>query len=212
MKHKLLVTALLGLCVFTGAYVLLTAESLNKKDSLRQNIRSESETTSSLDDLMASLRCNENVVGGRLEARIADYLSEETIIERSRSSCEVYFESISKLLTYDPSSESSGCDVRGKNFPLAFSISTHQQIGILEVFLALFFRPCDSYCIHMDAKAPTEVKKALDAVVNCYRTLGGSVFVHPNPVSVVWGAYSVLETDILCMQELIKKVPVHYIK
>ena len=33
------------------------------------------------------------------------------------------------------------------------------------------YRPSDSYCIHVDAKASDTVKKAVDALVRCYNTI-----------------------------------------
>ena len=44
--------------------------------------------------------------------------------------------------------------VREKQFPLAFGIPVYHDIGILEAMLMLMFRPMDSYCIHIDLKAP----------------------------------------------------------
>lgn len=43
------------------------------------------------------------------------------------------------------------------------------QIGTLEQFLASTFRPSDSVCIHVDAKAEDLVWEAAKAVVNCYK-------------------------------------------
>ncbi len=43
------------------------------------------------------------------------------------------------------------------------------QIGILEQFLASTFRPSDSICIHIDAKAEDKVWNAAKAVINCYK-------------------------------------------
>ena len=215
MRHKLLMSILIGLCIFTSAYILFTAESLYYKQiHIVSNMWSESEistkiayvkqsSASSFNSLIDSVQCNKNTVDNKTEREIAEFLSEDMIIERTES-CANYFQSISSVFTYDPSK--SSCKVNGENFPLAFSISTHQQIGILEVFLALFFRPCDSYCVHLDSKADPRVVNALKSLVKCYRMAGGSIFLHPKPIPVVWGSYSVLETDLLCMQEFIKRV------
>ena len=37
---------------------------------------------------------------------------------------------------------------------LAFSITTHGNLGILEAQLASLFHPENAYCIYIDAKAP----------------------------------------------------------
>ena len=52
-----------------------------------------------------------------------------------------------------------------RQFPLAFSFTVHKQIGILEMFLSLYFRPTDSYCFHVDEKAHKDIKKAVQGIV-----------------------------------------------
>ena len=54
-------------------------------------------------------------------------------------------------------------------YPLAFAISMHQHVGILEMFLMLMFRPMDSYCIHLDLKA--EGKNLLGKKKQSYNSL-----------------------------------------
>ena len=40
-----------------------------------------------------------------------------------------------------------------KEFPLAFSLALHHHVGIFEMFLALYWRPTDFYCIHVDIES-----------------------------------------------------------
>ncbi|XP_059097770.1 beta-1,3-galactosyl-O-glycosyl-glycoprotein beta-1,6-N-acetylglucosaminyltransferase 4-like [Tigriopus californicus] len=89
-------------------------------------------------------------------------------------------------------------------FPLAFAISAHFQVGILELFLATSFDPLDSYCIHVDAKADEKVTKAVDQMVKCYewKHPKATIFTVDDPISVFWGHFSVLEADLKCMQLL----------
>ncbi|XP_059096883.1 N-acetyllactosaminide beta-1,6-N-acetylglucosaminyl-transferase-like isoform X2 [Tigriopus californicus] len=89
-------------------------------------------------------------------------------------------------------------------FPLAFAISAHFQVGILELFLATSFDPLDSYCIHVDAKADEKVTKAVDQMVKCYQWKHpkATIFTVDDPISVFWGHFSVLEADLKCMQLL----------
>ena len=79
--------------------------------------------------------------------------------------------------------------------PLAFSHSSHQQTGILEVFFMLTFRPRDSHCIHVDPKASESTKRAIEAVIKCYKHKypEASIFMAADPVPVYWGHFSVLE-------------------
>ncbi len=71
------------------------------------------------------------------------------------------------------------------------------------IFVAGFFNPHDSYCIHVDLKAPEEIHKTVQALVNCYASKSetGSIFVHPNPIAVYWGEFSVLDADLKCLRE-----------
>ena len=62
---------------------------------------------------------------------------------------------------------------------LAFSHMLHNQVAIYEAFLAMYFRPRNFYCIHVDAKAESVVRRAVEALVNCYaeKITTGSIFV-----------------------------------
>eukprot|EP00094_Tigriopus_californicus_P014087 TCALIF_13643-PA protein Name:"Similar to GCNT2 N-acetyllactosaminide beta-1,6-N-acetylglucosaminyl-transferase, isoform B (Homo sapiens)" AED:0.12 eAED:0.20 QI:79/0/0/0.66/1/1/3/0/349 len=90
------------------------------------------------------------------------------------------------------------------SFPLAFAISAHFQVGILELFFATSFDPQDSYCIHLDAKADEKVTKAVNQMVKCYQWKHpkATIITVDDPISVFWGHFSVLEADLKCMQLL----------
>ena len=53
----------------------------------------------------------------------------------------------------------------------------------------------DSHCIHVDPKASESTKKAIEAVIECYKHNNpeANIFTAPDPVSVHWGHFSVLE-------------------
>ena len=40
--------------------------------------------------------------------------------------------------------------------PMAFSFALHQHLTIFEMFLSLYFRPEDFYCIHLDSKVSND--------------------------------------------------------
>ena len=42
--------------------------------------------------------------------------------------------------------------------PFAFSILNHSNLGLLEALLSVIFRPHNSYCIYVDAKASDKYK------------------------------------------------------
>ena len=85
--------------------------------------------------------------------------------------------------------------------PLAFSHTIHQQPGILEVFLALTFRPGDSHCFHIDPKSSDTTTKAMESIISCYnqRYPNTTMFAVPHPVPVYWGHFSILEVYIILL-------------
>ena len=87
---------------------------------------------------------------------------------------------------------------------MAYGIAVHHDAGILETFLSSNFRPVDSYCIHVDLKSDEIFKKAIKSITNCYQQKypTTAIFLHPKPINVTWGKISVLDIDLLCMEEL----------
>ena len=53
----------------------------------------------------------------------------------------------------------------------------------------------DSHCIHVDQKASETTKKAIAAIIECYKNKypNTSIFIAADPVPVYWGYFSVLE-------------------
>ena len=71
------------------------------------------------------------------------------------------------------------------------------MIYFQEMFLALTFRPEDSHCIHVDAKADTKISEAAHEVVKCYNQVypDSNVFLVDKPIPVYWGHISTLEVS-----------------
>ena len=68
------------------------------------------------------------------------------------------------------------------NISLAFAITLHQDVAIIEHQLKLLFRPNHVFCLHVDAKAPKSILMAIEAIVHCYkkvRTAPLSLLVPP---------------------------------
>jgi len=88
-----------------------------------------------------------------------------------------------------------------REFPLAFSLLTHENLEQTERLLRLIYRPHNIYCIHVDAKSPAEFYRRLEAIANCL----DNVFMAKPQISVYWGEISLLQADILCAQQLLEK-------
>ena len=74
-----------------------------------------------------------------------------------------------RLLNF-PTAVTVAPDFTATNGPCNSSSSTvHREGGIFEMSLALLFRPLDSYCIHVDRKAPDLVQEAVRGIVESYQ-------------------------------------------
>ena len=88
-----------------------------------------------------------------------------------------------------------------ESFPIAFSILLFKDVEMVERLLRAVYRPQNYYCIHVDSKSNKEVHDAMKAIVNCF----DNVFLAHRSVDVQWAWYSVLEPDIVCMEDLMKR-------
>ena len=87
-----------------------------------------------------------------------------------------------------------------KHFPIAFTIAMYRDVAQSERLLRAIYRPQNYYCIHVDAKSPDRIHKAIQGIASCFP----NVFISSRSVRVKWGEYSVLEQDLICMQDLMK--------
>ena len=107
-----------------------------------------------------------------------DWHHESKILERTED-CEKYFENVpifgmnKEIIRYEDQV------LKFKNISLAFSHMLHQQVAIYEVFLAMYFRPNNFYCIHVDVKASETIRNTVERLVKCYatKTTTGKIFV-----------------------------------
>ena len=130
-----------------------------------------------------------------------------TSIDERTKNCKEYFDNFPAIVMHDEilSYESKTIE---EPFPLAFSHMLHNDVAIFEIFLALYFRPNNFHCVHVDYKAPENVRKNVESLVRCYETKlnQGEIFVFPKneSISVHWGEMSVLDADMKCQSKLLK--------
>lgn len=135
-----------------------------------------------------------------LRREAAASLSERGVIGRTQE-CSWYFDHTTGIGFNPPTQEE-------QRFPLAFSYAITKDTGILELFLSAFFRPTDSYCVHIDAKADDLVHRAVGRVLKCYQETfpNASIFVAQKSVPVFMEkGDSVLESDWACYRELLSR-------
>ena len=75
------------------------------------------------------------------------------------------------------------------------------------MFLAVYFRPSDAYCIHIDTKVSPDVLTPFKRVVTCYQEKfpQAKIFFAERPIPVYWGkGGSIMEADMICFKQLLQ--------
>ena len=129
------------------------------------------------------------------------WYDDRSVIART-SDCDKYFkESVPVLGVHEEHENTS-------NAPLAFSHLVHSQSAILEVFLSIYFRPNNFYCIHVDKKSNITFKTAIANLIRCYsnKTKQGEIFTlsEIDSFSVDWGGNTMLKADLKCLSKLLE--------
>ena len=86
------------------------------------------------------------------------------------------------------------------DFPIAFSLVVFKDVEQIERLLRAIYRPQNYYCLHVDTKSNQRVKDAIAKLANCF----DNVFISSRFVDVQWGWFSVVEPELICMQDLLK--------
>ncbi|XP_070560046.1 beta-1,3-galactosyl-O-glycosyl-glycoprotein beta-1,6-N-acetylglucosaminyltransferase-like [Ptychodera flava] len=86
-------------------------------------------------------------------------------------------------------------------FPIAYSILMYKSVQQVEQLLRTIYMPQNSYCIHVDAKSPQETIKAMKYIAGCF----DNVFVSSKLETVSHCTYSVLQAELNCMSDLLKR-------
>lgn len=87
-----------------------------------------------------------------------------------------------------------------KSFPLAFSMTIHDDAQQIVRFLKAIYRPHNVYCIHYDKKSSWTLRKIMDRLTKCLR----NVIIPKKIVNIVYECYPILEAQLSCMRELVK--------
>ncbi|GFR63011.1 beta-1,3-galactosyl-O-glycosyl-glycoprotein beta-1,6-N-acetylglucosaminyltransferase 3-like [Elysia marginata] len=86
-------------------------------------------------------------------------------------------------------------------FPVAFSLMVYKDLEMVERLLRSVYRPQNFYCIHVDGKSGHMFYQGVQAIASCFP---GNVRVARRRVRVFWGHFSVLEPELVCMEDLWK--------
>ena len=108
-----------------------------------------------------------------------DWHDEPQIYERTQN-CDMYFDLLETTFMMNKSIISKHeTENLNNEINLAFTHMLHHQVAIYEIFLALYFRPNNFYCIHVDVKSSDLIRKSVENLVNCYsnKITTGKIFV-----------------------------------
>lgn len=88
-----------------------------------------------------------------------------------------------------------------KNFHIAYSLLMFKDIEQSERLLRAIYRPQNFYCIHVDSKTSDDTFQAISDIADCFENM----FISRKRHNVQWGTMTVLEPELLCMEELWNK-------
>ncbi|KAH3870381.1 beta-1,3-galactosyl-O-glycosyl-glycoprotein beta-1,6-N-acetylglucosaminyltransferase-like [Dreissena polymorpha] len=88
-----------------------------------------------------------------------------------------------------------------RDFPIAFSLLMFTDIEQSERLLRAIYRPQNFYCIHVDSKTDQAMYDGMSSIASCF----DNVIMTSTRFNVQWGTMTVLEPELLCMQELWNK-------
>ena len=106
-----------------------------------------------------------------------EHWHDENMIMKRLTDCEKYFHDV-PVFAFNP--EIIGYERKElSRVNLAFSHMLHHQVVIYEAFLAMYFRPTNFYCVHLDVKASDLIRKTVERLINCYsnKTTTGKIFL-----------------------------------
>ena len=107
-----------------------------------------------------------------------EWYEDEEIFKRT-ANCEEYFDNVPVFALNKDIIQYEESYLKPDSFSVAFSHMLHHQVAIYEVFLAMYFRPTNFYCVHVDYKADGLIRQAVKRLVECYsnKTSTGKIFV-----------------------------------
>ena len=86
-------------------------------------------------------------------------------------------------------------------FAIAFSLLMYKDAEQAERLLRAIYRPQNVYCIHVDNKTDNDTFRAMEGIANCF----DNIFMARTRIDVRWGKFSVLEPDLICMEDLLQR-------
>lgn len=86
-----------------------------------------------------------------------------------------------------------------RSFPIAFTFVVHDSPQQVLRLLRLLFRPHNTYCIHYDKKS--HFKDFFRSMARCF----DNVIISSQAENVVWGYYTIMQAQMNCLSDLLKR-------
>jgi len=86
-----------------------------------------------------------------------------------------------------------------EDFPIAFSMLMYKDAQQARRLLRAIYRPHNFYCIHVDENALAEVYSSMRKLSKCFK----NIIVSSTRYDVRWGTFSIVQSEIQCMKDLI---------
>ncbi|XP_069119179.1 beta-1,3-galactosyl-O-glycosyl-glycoprotein beta-1,6-N-acetylglucosaminyltransferase-like [Argopecten irradians] len=85
-------------------------------------------------------------------------------------------------------------------YSIAYSFVVYEDANQVERLLRALYQPQNYYCIHMDDKSQPDFRRAVSGVAKCF----DNVLISSVSVSVLRKSFTVLQPDLICMEDLWK--------
>ena len=142
---------------------------------------------------MNSVNCRKLIIGGQPLSNITTRITTKASYIPYADNCKQYIKDENYVTSPITSPE--------RDFPLAYSILLYTSVSQFQRLLRAIYRPQNIYCIHIDKKSPETFKNGIRNITNCFE----NIFAASRAVDVQWGTFSVLEPEIICMEELLRR-------
>ena len=184
-----------AITVFIGFYFIAQLNYhriMNNKSNVNPTLSKSNETKTHHNFAEATKL---NKVGYKffeIEKEDKNWYMEEKIIERT-ANCKKYFSEYFPVFAMNNEIiEFEKNFINSEVTKLAFSHMLHNHVAIYEAFLAMYFRPYNFYCIHIDLKADAVIRDAVESLISCYENevTTGKIFMVDKEESIEVKSYS----------------------
>ena len=184
-----------AITVFIGFYFIAQLNYhriMNNKSNMNPTLSKSNETTNHHNFAEATKLDKVGYKFFEIEKGDKNWYREEKIIERT-ANCKKYFSEYFPVFAMNNEIiEFEKNFINSEVTKLAFSHMLHNHVAIYEAFLAMYFRPYNFYCIHIDLKADAVIRDAVESLISCYENevTTGKIFMVDKEESIEVKSYA----------------------